>query len=136
MVSLIIGDILVFLIFVIIGRSNHTLSLTDLGAIVTTAAPFGLAWFLVAPWFGLFRAEVRGNWQKVVPRLLLAWVLVGGPLSLIFWALLRGRTIPGGIIPTFAIVTLVSTTLFLLIWRVGYAWWAKRQNPHNTFLGA
>lgn len=121
------GDIAVFLLFVIIGRSNHSLTVSDLGEILRTGGPFIVGWLAVAPWFGLFRTEIVRSWSKMLPRLLAAWLVIGGPLGLVLWALVRGRAIPGGIIPSFALVTLGVTTVFLIIWRVGYAWWLGRQ---------
>lgn len=124
-----IGDLLALLLFVWIGRRNHSLSITDVRAGLATAAPFVISWFVVTPWFGLFRAEISQNWRKLVPRLLLAWVIIGCPLALILRALLLGRAIPGGIPLTFAAVTLTVTTLFTLFWRLGYIWWAGQR--HN-----
>ena len=124
--TLVLGDVAVFGLFVLIGRDSHRLSMTDIGAISFTLAPFLMAWFLIMPWFGLFRDEVSRSWSKLLPRLLIAWVLIGGPLSLILWALFRQRPIPGGIIPIFAVITLTVTTLFMIIWRLSYAWWLNR----------
>lgn len=121
------GDLLALLLFVLLGRRNHALSLVDLGAILATAAPLFLGWFLVAPWFGLFRAGVIEDWRRLIPRLLLAWLLFGGPLALLLRALWLGRAIPAGIPPSFAAVTLAVTTLFLLVWRLGYLWWLSRR---------
>ena len=123
---LVAGDVAAFLLFVWLGRSSHALSLTDIKAVVSTAAPFIISWFAISPWFGLFRADVSRSWRKLLPRLLLAWVVIGGPLGLVFRALFLGRPLSGGIIPTFAAVTLTVTTLFLLIWRLSYAGWARR----------
>jgi hypothetical protein len=119
------GDTLVFLAFVLIGRNNHALAVTNIGAVLFTAAPFLIGWFVVAPWFGLFRAEVSRSWRKWLPRLGLAWA-IGGPLALILRTLFLGRPLLEGIIPTFAVVTLTVTTLFLIIWRLGYGWWVNR----------
>lgn len=123
---LVAGDLLAFLLFVGLGRNSHSLSVTDLGAVFSTAAPFVFGWFLVSPWFGLFSAEVNRSWQKLIPRLLLAWLGIGGPVALLLWAVWRGRAIPYGIVPSFALVTLGITTAFLLIWRLSYIWWVNR----------
>jgi hypothetical protein len=124
-----LGDLIALLLFVGLGRRSHALSLTDLSATLATTLPFLAAWFLVSPWFGLFRAGISQNWRRLLPRLLLAWVVIGCPLALILRALWLGRAIPGGIPLTFALVTLAVTTLFLLIWRLGYALWAARHHP-------
>jgi hypothetical protein len=122
---LIIGDTLALLLFVLVGRRSHTM-LNDFKAILVTAAPFVIAWFLVTPWFDLFRASVSRNWRKLIPRLLLAWA-IGGPLALVLRALLQGRPVPGGIIPSFVAAALGFTTLFLLVWRLGYAGWMNHR---------
>ncbi len=124
-IILVIGDLLTLLLFAWIGRRSHALLVTDLGAIVTTAAPFVMSWFVITPWFGLFSAEVSQNWRKLVPRLLIAWI-IGAPLALLLRALWLGRSISGGLNPTFALVAFGFTTLFLLIWRLTYSWWANR----------
>ncbi len=124
-IILVIGDLLTLLLFAWIGRSNHALSVTDVGAIIATAAPFVMSWFVVTPWFGLFSAEVSQNWRKLAPRLLLAWV-IGAPLALIVRALWLGRSIPAGLHPTFGLVAFGFTTLFMLVWRLAYCWWANR----------
>ena len=124
---LIVGDVLVMLLFAWVGRRSHSLPAFDIGAWLTAAAPFIVAWFLVTPWFGLFRAEVSQHWRQLLPRLLIAWAIIGGPLALVLRALFLGRPIPAGIIPSFAVVALGFTTLFILAWRLGYIWWVNRR---------
>jgi hypothetical protein len=119
------GDLLVLLLFTWVGRSSHSLSGTDIFAGLATAAPFIISWFLIAPWFGLFQVEVSQTWRKLVPRLLLVW-LIGGPLAGLLRALFLGRPIPEGIVPTFVVITMVIASLFMLIWRLGYIWWINR----------
>ena len=127
---LITGDLLVLLLLIGWGRSHHTLSIADIGAWLFTAAPFIIGWFVVTPWFGLFRAEVNRTWQKLAPRLLLAWA-IGGPLALVLRALFLGRSIPGGIIPVFALVLMGTTTTAMLVWRLVYIWWNNRYDPQT-----
>ena len=122
---LIAGDLLVILSFVWIGRSSHSLSITNLGASLSTALPFVISWFLITPWFGIYRAEVSRDWKKLVPRLLVAWA-IAGPVALILRTLFLGRPIPDGIVPTFAIVSLGYIGLIMLLWRLGYIWWVNR----------
>ncbi len=119
------GDLVALLLFTWVGRSSHALSALDIAAMLTTAAPFLVSWFGLAPLTGLFRAEVNQTWQKFVPRILLVW-LVGGPLAGLLRALILGRAIPGGIMPTFVLITMVVASIFMLIWRLGYSWWLKR----------
>jgi hypothetical protein len=119
------GDLLVLLLFTWVGRSSHSLSGTDIFAGLATAAPFIISWFLIAPWFGLFQVEVSQTWRKLVPRLLLVW-LIGGPLAGLLRALFLGRPIPEGIVPTFVVITMIVASLFMLVWRLGYIWWVNR----------
>ena len=128
-VILVVGDLVTLLLFAWVGRSSHSLSALDIRAGLATAAPFVISWFVVTPWFGLFTAEVSQHWRKLLPRLLVAWA-IGGPLALILRTLWLGRPIPGGIIPIFALVALSFTTLFMLIWRLIYLWWANSRATH------
>jgi hypothetical protein len=101
--------------------------MVDIVGDLATAAPFLLGWFLVTPWFGLFRAEVSQNWRKLVPRLLPAWA-IGGLLALVLRNLFLGRPLINGIILTFAVIMLGGSTIFMLAWRLGYMWWIHRSN--------
>jgi hypothetical protein len=129
------GDLLVLLIFTWVGRRSHTLPLMDIRAFLMTAAPFMIGWFLIAPWFGLFNANVSQNWRKLAPRLLLAWI-IGGPLALILRALLLGRPIPAGIPLSFAVAALTFSTLFMLAWRLGYIWWITHRSNRDSGTGS
>lgn len=133
-VILIIGDLLVLLSFVWIGRSSHSLSIADLGAGLFTALPFIIGWFAVTPWFGLYRREVYRNWRKLVPRLLIATV-AAVLVSSILRALFLGRPISGGIMPMFVIIGLAYIGLVALMWRLGYLWWISRHSD-NQMKGA
>jgi hypothetical protein len=125
------GDLLSLLLFTWIGRSSHSLPGADISAGLATAAPFVLSWFLVAPWFGLFRREISQTWRKLVPRLLLVW-LIAGPLAGLLRALFLGRPIPEGIVPIFVLVTMTVASLLMLAWRLVYLWWANRTWPHAS----
>lgn len=122
---LIVGDLVMILLFIWVGRGTHELPGSDILAWLKTATPFILAWFLIAPWFGLFWAKVSQNLSKLLPRLLLAWA-IAGPVAAVLRALFLGRPIPEGIIPVFVLVTTGIGFLFVLVWRLIYLWWANR----------
>lgn len=132
--ALVTGDLLVILSFVWIGRSSHHFPLDDIGASLFTALPFIVGWFLIMPWFGLYSAEVSLNWRKVVPRLLIGWA-IGGGAALVLRALLLERSIVGGIIPTFAAISLGYIGVLALVWRLGYCWWAQRNYRQTQDVG-
>jgi len=123
---LIVGDLLVILSFIFAGRSSHGFSMSDIVTqIWLSAFPFIVGWFVIMPWFGIFKDQISRNWRQLTPRLLLGWV-IAGPLSLILRALFLGRPVPAGIIPTFAMISLAYIGLVALIWRLGYIWWVNR----------
>ena len=123
---LIFGDLLVLLSFVVIGRNSHALSLVDLWAGLMTALPFVLSWFAVAPWFGLYRADISRSFKRLLPRLAATWI-IAVPVALVIRAILLGRPIPDGIPVTFALVTLGYIGVVMVLWRGGYCWWQQRQ---------
>lgn len=125
-----VGDLLVLLSFVLIGRRSHALSTADFFAGLYTALPFVLCWFLVTPWLGLFKRDVASNLSRLLPRLLVGWA-IAVPLAHVMRAWLLERPIPQGIPLTFVIVSLSYIGFVMLVWRVGFLWWAnRRQRQH------
>ena len=116
-VFLIIGDAIVFLVFAFIGTTSHKEAI-DPVKVVTTAAPFALGWFIVAPFVGAFSRKKTTEVRKMALYTILAWLP-----SLVLGMTFRGITVDHKVPPTsFMIVTLISNTIFLLIWRVPFAW--------------
>jgi hypothetical protein len=124
---LIIGDALVLLSFVLIGRRSHALSAGDILSAAATALPFLVSWFLITPWFGLYRPEISLNRAKLWPRLAAGW-LVAVLAGQVIRALLLGRPIPAGIPLTFVLVSLAYIGGVMLVWRLGYIWWNGRRS--------
>jgi Protein of unknown function (DUF3054) len=116
-VFLVIGDTIVFLVFAFIGTTSHKEAI-DPVKIVTTAAPFALGWFIVAPFIGAFSRKKTTGVRKMALYTVLAWLP-----SLVLGMVFRGITVDHKVPPTsFMIVALISNTIFLLIWRVPFAW--------------
>jgi hypothetical protein len=109
---IILGDILAILIVTVIGFATHgEADLSFLPRMSAAFFPLTIAWFLLAPWFGLFQSEIISNpkqlWRPVLAMLLAA------PLA----AVLRGLLLNAPIIPIFAVV-LASTSAFgMFLWR-------------------
>ena len=106
------GDILVIAIITFIGFATHDEA--DLSFIPRMSAvffPLVVAWFLLAPWFGLFHDEIthhaRHLWRPALSALFAA------PLA----AVLRGFILNAPIIPIFAVVLGATTALGMLFWR-------------------
>jgi hypothetical protein len=121
--SLVIGDVIVFLVFSAIGRRSHNeaAGLSSLMQIAITAAPFAIGWFIVSPFVGAFKRGLEVRPGKMAQRTALSWV-ASWPLALA----LRGIFVDHGVPPlTFAIITLISNIILLLVWRVPFAWIVK-----------
>ena len=110
---LILGDILVILLITIIGFATHgeldTSFITRMSALFL---PLTIAWFLVAPWLGLFQHEVVSN-PKQLWRPVLAMIFAA-PLA----AVLRGLILNAAIIPIFVVVLGVTSALGITTWRI------------------
>lgn len=109
-----LGDLVILLVFAVIGLSNHKEAIT-LGSVARTAAPFVVAWFIVAPWLGAFGRSASAASTQTLPfvrRSAVAWVVA--------WALAllaRALVFRDGIAPPFAIIALVFNAVLLLAWR-------------------
>jgi hypothetical protein len=120
LISLVIGDLIVFLVFAAIGRRSHgeAVGLDALLQIVQTALPFAAGWFLVAPFTGAFRRGLENQPGKMLRFTLLSWI-AGWAAGFIFRGIFVDYTVPP---LTFAIVSFLSNAIFLLIWRLPFAW--------------
>lgn len=109
---LVIGDGLVIVLVTVVGFATHReLGIAPLSRMLATLLPLALAWALVAPWLGLFDAQVTSN-----PRLL--WrpafaMLLAGP----FATFIRGVALNSVILPIFVAVFTASAALAMTLWR-------------------
>ena len=122
-VLLVIGDAIVFLVFAFIGIMSHK-EAVDPVKIVTTAAPFALGWFIVAPFVGAFSRKKTGAPGKMALYTILAW-LPSLVLGMTFLGIIVDHKVPP---LSFITVTLITNTLFLLIWRMPFAWLTRKKN--------
>lgn len=111
---LVVGDVVAMLFFATAGRANHheTQSVSD---VVTTAAPFIIAWFVCAPWLGAFGrmgSAATTHPRRLLARTAIAWV-VAWPVAF----LLRGLVFRGDVTAVFMAVALIFNAIFLLGWR-------------------
>jgi hypothetical protein len=118
-ISLVVGDALVFLIFSVIGRLSHgeRVDPAAFPQVVATAAPFAIGWFIIAPYVGAYRQNVTTQPRQMALRTAFAWLL-----SLPVGLTLRGIFVDHDVPPiSFAIVTFVFVMLVLQLWRCPYA---------------
>jgi DUF3054 family protein len=107
-----LGDILALLLTTLVGFVTHGEGgLSFLPRFFAAFIPLTLAWFLLAPWFGLFQAEITSD-PKELWRPALA-MLFAAPLAVVF----RGLILNAPIIPIFAIVFGATSAFGMLIWR-------------------
>jgi len=109
---LILGDIFVTLLIILIGFATHgelnTSLITRMSALFF---PLIIAWFLIAPWLGLFQHKVVSN-PKQLWRPVLAMIFAA-PLA----AVLRGLILNAPIIPIFVIVLAATSAFGMVLWR-------------------
>ena len=123
-VSLVIGDAVVFVVFAFIGMKSHSENVTP-SSLFIVAAPFALAWFVVSPFIGGYKREMDANPRVTLRSTAQAW-LASWPLALIIRGLIDNQWPP----LTFALITLVTNMILLLGWRGSYAW-LKRNRKHR-----
>jgi hypothetical protein len=118
---LILGDILAIAILTLIGFATH--GTTDMSYLPRMAAAFFpvlFAWFVLAPWFGLFDEQVNENY-KLLWRVALV-SLFAAPLATTLRAVWLGSTA----LPLFTFILGSSNALGMLVWRSIYISIAKR----------
>lgn len=117
LVALISGDILCFVIFAILGTSQHGKGVNLLQTI-WVALPFAAAWFVVATLLGAFREDVATNPRKMLVRTFICW-LFSWPLAMLFRWLLVERLYPVtlGSFMSFAVVAFIANLTILVVWR-------------------
>ena len=118
---LILGDGLTLLIVTLIGFATHGESgVSFLPRMAAAFIPLLIGWFLLAPWFGLFKAEIISN-PKQIWRPALA-MLFAGPLAVV----LRGLILNAPIVPIFAVVLSATSAFGMMIWRTVYFLFSNR----------
>ncbi len=121
--TLILGDALALLLVTIIGFATHgETELAFLPRLAAAFVPLTLAWFLLAPWFGLFdESTIRDARQLWRPALT---VLFAAPLAVI----LRAAWLNAAALPLFALIFGLTNALGMVLWRGLWLWLAKRKS--------
>ena len=117
---IVVGDILILAAITLTGFANHAeFGLSFLPRMAATFVPLCVAWFLLAPWFGLFREPVAGSATQLWRPAFV--MLFAGPLAVI----LRGLWLEAPVMPIFAVVLTLTSTLGLTLWRM--LWWSLKR---------
>ena len=118
-ISLAIGDILVFLIFVIIGDTTHgkLSGLASILHIILVALPFIAGWFIVSPFMGMFRRDIFTQPRAMAFRTAAAW-LPAWVIAMILRGIFFDHGVPGR---AFMVIALLFNLALLEIWRWPFA---------------
>jgi hypothetical protein len=133
--SLVLGDVLVFLLFAFFGLTSHheINSGPLLLQVVWVALPFMLAWFLVAPWLGVYRRRLERSTRRMTFYTLRAWV-ISWPVAMAFrWFLVeRLHPVTPDLFLTFSLVVFFTVLVLLIVWRWPFAWYrsARARGGH------
>jgi hypothetical protein len=112
------GDVLALLLVSIIGFATHNQSIS--WRVLTTFLPYVAAWFLFAPWLGVYhRSNTIRYWQVWRPMLA---ALLAAPMA----AWLRGVWLNSAILPIFVLVLGLSAALGFGIWRLVWSFISQR----------
>jgi biotin transporter BioY len=110
---LIVGDLLMLLLFVVIGRISHGMTSDWLINIARIATPFVLGWVIAALIVGAYRPNLWRRPSDYLTRSAAAWLMGVGIAFLLRHFLMQDRiTVP------FALTSIAFTGLFLLGWRL------------------
>src|SRR3970040_857103 len=127
---LILGDIFVIAITTLVGFATH--GETDISFLPRMAVvffPLVIAWFLLAPWLGLFRDEIIHNARQLWRPALTAFFAAP------FAAVLRGLLLNAPIIPIFALVLGATSALGMSVWRAIYFWFTRKSSKQTLSTG-
>ena len=110
-------DATALFIFAGIGKASHSAvdGSLDVFAVLVTAFPFLVSWFLIAPLVGSYTPEATRDVKSAVIQTAKGWALAV-PMGCLLRGVIKGYVPP---IP-FVIVTLISTLVILSAGRAGY----------------
>lgn len=110
--ALIAGDTLALSVITVVGFASHgETNISFLPRMLTTFLPLVLSWFLIAPWLGMFDAQITSQ-PKQLWRPPLA-MLLAAPMS----AILRAAILNSVALPLFTIILGGSAAMGMLVWR-------------------
>jgi hypothetical protein len=118
-ILLVIGDVMCFLIFAVIGTTSHkeVSGLASIPYIMWVALPFIAGWFLVAPFMGLFKPEMMAAPRAMAIRTALAWI-PAWVISMILRGIFYDHGVPAA---TFMLIALFFNLVILEVWRWPFA---------------
>lgn len=118
---LILGDILAILLTTLIGFATHgEAAISFLPRMAAVFFPLVIAWFLLAPFLGLFEPQLTADPKQLWRPALV--MIFASPLA----AILRGLLLNAPIIPIFAVVLSATSAFGMLLWRGIYLFLSRK----------
>ena len=109
---LVFGDSLALLVTTLLGFITHDeVAISFLPRFLALFVPLVIAWFLLAPWFGLFRQEISSSLRQFW-RTVFAMAFVAP-----FAVVMRSLVLNTAILPIFAVVLAATSAIGMLLWR-------------------
>ena len=106
----VVGDIAVFLAFVIFGNTEHEITFGQ--TLIRTALPFGFVWVIGGLWLGAYKASTFYDLGTTMWKIPLIWLLCALTALVI-----RAALTDASLILSFAVVSTLVQGLLLLSWR-------------------
>lgn len=128
-ITLLIVESLLFLLFAVIGRTSHSLiSVGGIQAVINTAMPFIIAWIVVGIFTGAYRGQSFYPWPRALGIAALT-ALIAGPLGVVLRQVWLQRDL-NDIAISFVLVATGVSTLLLSLWRLAWSrvrrwWWTE-----------
>ena len=116
-----ISDAVAIALVTVAGFAFHgETDLAILPRVLLVFVPLTVAWFVIAPMFGLYQSEITSN-PKQLWRPALAMIFAA-PLA----ALVRANILGSMVIPIFANVLAATSALGMVVWRGLYIFIARK----------
>ena len=113
---LVIGDLVAIAIVTLIGFAAHgETGVSFLPRLAAIYFPLSISWFLLAPWMGLFQAEITSSPRQLWRPALVAFFAAP------FAAVLRGFILNAPALPIFAAVLATVLAVGMVAWRLLYS---------------
>ena len=112
------GDLLMLLLFVVLGRISHGMTSDWLVNLLRIATPFAAGWAIAALVAGAYDPFLWRRPTQFLVRSAAAWLLGNGLAFLLRHFVMQDRiTLP------FALTSIAFIGLFLLTWRIAFLVW-------------
>ena len=108
---ILIGDISVFVLFVIIGDSDHEIQYTN--TLLRTSLPFGICWIAISPAFGTFKHSTITDLRMILVKIPLTWIFCG-----VVAIIIRSGMADMPFLWSFTLVSIIVQGILLTSWRI------------------